>query len=498
MTTAIAFRADGALLYEDGIVVLPSGAAMPRRPVQSILARGGWEPVEEPLTAHLPGQHDQATHNPHEGGGTDTLVRSGPEFTSKPVMPGALSGELGKMNWEQVQAHGKSMDFIKTGGDQPGLAELNPWDVADRIHAKVEINQEITGRLVKEAAENPELRNSLSSIAEVHGTFKIPAAFGHGIDVRPWETVSDLGDRLSALSEDTQKAIAENYADSIGLGVYQYGQPAVMDRVASAVLHGTDTSEGIREKFMDRYVNPSDIDYTAIAGQYNAFEDEDGRPTPRGYYTDFLQSDELWKNEDFRVHLTAAVETRSLIDTWAQTASDSNIHSLSLQMAAAEVFGVDPSGIQGHLEEIGMAGQVEHRLQSQDGELLRSFAKAMYDDTQEKLAAAGIDNVVLFRGMNWPTPTPGLDYNPPLKTTPEWAQTEGVKTVNLNPMSSWAAWDQTAYEFGSNGVVLAAEFPASRIISTARTGNGCLSEFEYIVLGGPVDVYLTKNNPEYE
>lgn len=72
MTTAVAQRSDGALLYQEGVmgvIVLPSGIQFPPRYLQSIMAQGGWEPVTEPLVSHLPGQHDQADHAGGRGEG---------------------------------------------------------------------------------------------------------------------------------------------------------------------------------------------------------------------------------------------------------------------------------------------------------------------------------------------------------------------------------------------------------------------------------------------
>ena len=51
-----------------------------------------------------------------------------------------------------------------------------------------------------------------------------------------------------------------------------------------------------------------------------------------------------------------------------------------------------------------------------------------------------------------------------------------------NPLSSWSTQSQIFAQW--RDYVLFAKIPASRIISTAFTGPGCLNESEFIVIGG--------------
>lgn len=90
--------------------------------------------------------------------------------------------------------------------------------------------------------------------------------------------------------------------------------------------------------------------------------------------------------------------------------------------------------------------------------------KAMYSQTQESLKNAGIDELAVYRGT----------FEPLLGLV--------GKDIRLNALSSWSLNKSVARGFGRT--VITMKVPASRILSTPRTGLGCLGEWEVVVIGG--------------
>jgi hypothetical protein len=108
----------------------------------------------------------------------------------------------------------------------------------------------------------------------------------------------------------------------------------------------------------------------------------------------------------------------------------------------------------------------------------RAFVRAEYERTQRWFAKRGLTHVTLTRGMESDTLEAGT-----------------TETVQMQPASSWSANIATAVQFSRGGgqfathkegnpIVLVARVPVARILSTAVTGRGALSEEEVIVLGG--------------
>ena len=67
-------------------------------------------------------------------------------------------------------------------------------------------------------------------------------------------------------------------------------------------------------------------------------------------------------------------------------------------------------------------------------------------------------------------------------------QGEGSFTnIRMNALESWSFDPDTAAGFGD--LVLQVDVPASRVISTARTGLGCLHEYEFVLIGSNSSEY---------
>jgi hypothetical protein len=102
----------------------------------------------------------------------------------------------------------------------------------------------------------------------------------------------------------------------------------------------------------------------------------------------------------------------------------------------------------------------------------RKFVRAMYENTQEWFAKQGYapdDTVTLFRGVG--------------ASAGKITVSDIGNTVNYkgNAMESWSLSSTVAKGFGD--FMVSMKVPVKNIISTSRTGIGCLEEGEIIVMG---------------
>ena len=107
----------------------------------------------------------------------------------------------------------------------------------------------------------------------------------------------------------------------------------------------------------------------------------------------------------------------------------------------------------------------------------------MYDNTQSWISERGLgpdDTVRLYRGIS--TGGGRVDEHAMFK------QAEGGNMpYNGNAIESWSISKAVARNFveqgGGIGAVVVADVPVRNIISTARTGFGCISEGEMVIFG---------------
>lgn len=212
------------------------------------------------------------------------------------------------------------------------------------------------------------------------------------------------------------------------------------------------------------------------------------------------------KNEPFTAederHLRAELVS-SAIEVWKQTSNDSHLGALGVQRAAADEFGL-PSAKKWAAETGDLQTQVD-KYYNDNQAALREFVRAQYNVTQRELKKAGITSVTLHRAMgfdanneipNWLKTNldpSGSHFNPKLKPA---GSTADVAESDWRPLSSWSHASGEAgkfYGYGSSGVQVAASVPANLIMSTPRTGNGCLKEREWVVMAAPGQVKIEKS-----
>lgn len=194
-----------------------------------------------------------------------------------------------------------------------------------------------------------------------------------------------------------------------------------------------------------------------------------------------------------------------LVAAWAMSSTE-NAKAVLMQRLAIEEFGLTDTPT-AHFGEVasdladGVMRDVANPDQFKAGG--RAFLREMYNETQAELAAAGITELTVVRGMSVPTEAlsgvwqdgmPGPDHLVGMVRT-------SVSDISLQPMSSFSTSLATANSFTSlssymdnYSVVMTMKVPASRVLATPLTGFGCLHEAEVVVLGGVGDAVVSVSN----
>lgn len=193
-----------------------------------------------------------------------------------------------------------------------------------------------------------------------------------------------------------------------------------------------------------------------------------------------------------------------MLRQWASTSGDDNRFSLAMQLAAHDEFGLSAAArksVLDHLDDYVRKQALD--TYAQNGPAYRAFLRAMYDNTQEELAKAGITEVSLVRGQtlkgsqqNWVP-----DWVKDALPTPQTGRLEAP--AQLRPMSSFAVDRQIGRSFetmlaegGKSEVSTLFEVtvPANRVIGSGRTGFGALHEYEWVVLETPGEMTWNVTN----
>jgi hypothetical protein len=175
-------------------------------------------------------------------------------------------------------------------------------------------------------------------------------------------------------------------------------------------------------------------------------------------------------------------QANDMVHQWAITSADNNPTSLALQLAAKEEFGLGTEARTQHFSRRkAWARAKQEYADNQDA--YRAFTRAVYENTQDKLKAEGVDELTLHRGMGWETEKQMNNAG-----IPSTARGDVVPaSIKMQPISSYAYDHNVASGFasGTHKAVATTTVPRERIYSTMATGPGCKDETEVVVLGGP-------------
>ncbi|MCK9597584.1 MAG: ChaB family protein [Sphaerochaeta sp.] len=168
--------------------------------------------------------------------------------------------------------------------------------------------------------------------------------------------------------------------------------------------------------------------------------------------------------------------SQGLLDQWSRTATDNDLGAIRTQIAASQLLGV-PLGdyINAKIQNWGTDVN-DYRLVPHNAPAL----VAIRDNTAKWFSDNGLspdDTVTLYRGVV-------------IEDESLWPSLKAGRRVNIsgNPLESWTSLRAVGLDFApgrthARSFVFKAQVPIRRIISTARTGMGCLKEAEFVIEG---------------
>lgn len=216
-----------------------------------------------------------------------------------------------------------------------------------------------------------------------------------------------------------------------------------------------------------------------------------------------------------------------MVSSWAGSSNDESIFSLALQDTVEKIFNIEKASPWYVRPEV--LGKKEDFIKKHE-KVIKAYAEAQYEATQENLKAKGIASVELHRGMHAPDVRTALDeyrgvdedtslddylvilrpissFSYDIRTAAGFAGDDPDNIVltyqqwksNPNAIADiFGDYDEklnktvlkpneymdiygNVHQFGA--VVLTTTVPAEKIFSMPFSGVGCLSESEVVVLG---------------
>lgn len=243
-----------------------------------------------------------------------------------------------------------------------------------------------------------------------------------------------------------------------------------------------DVKKGLEQRLAERLVKDP-----KVWNDYLGYRQEITKNAGPGRIRQFTEAEQLSQEAAVKVGV------REIVDTWAGTSGDTDPEALAFQRAVKDEFGVDarmPVGYEKNSPSYVHGRNVLSRDETDEvykatGPFMRRVARAMYEETQEQLAKAGIKEVSVHRGVN---------FGQRGDKSPEWFEqlkrgSAVTRPISEKVLSSWSSSSGVASKFaviGGRGqaCLIGATIPARQVFCTARTGMGCLNEYEFVLFGG--------------
>lgn len=269
---------------------------------------------------------------------------------------------------------------------------------------------------------------------------------------------SDIKRELDYTVNDPQPPFSEPFSTAVYMATSSWGSMPKMSVGLAMQL------QAVYEKHQDDYKIFDEV--AAEIGRYN--------PNVKGASTELSSNIEKMTGISIESGFVSYMNSR-----WAHSAHSEE--SIAMQIVAAghrNLAGAKAS----LLKHVGKVDQARAKgLIKKAPNAIVAVFEATYRTTQKALAAEGITEVPLFRGI-----------------TRRGA--EGSKIIaQPSPLSSWTTSPQIGFRFSINGQLYKAPIKAEDIYSLANlSGTGSLSEREVIVLGNKVtaEPYELKPNDE--
>lgn len=217
--------------------------------------------------------------------------------------------------------------------------------------------------------------------------------------------------------------------------------------------------------------------------------------------------------------------SREYISEWAANSNNRTYISMNIQDRASQIFDEDMSGWQ------------KERYNEQSTRRLKALMEHKNLPPDQKYYGLDDDTKILSENIGFPTKSTAPNYDHPegvvdamLNATYEGTQNEldtlrakGVTHVKLyrgielkrnqylaqgeyvtwdsNTLESWSLRKDVASDFAgssSEARILEVSAPLEQVFSTARTGTGCLNEFEFILIKQPGQEFFVQKEMEYD
>jgi len=294
--------------------------------------------------------------------------------------------------------------------------------------------------------------------------------------VSPYVSLRGKSVRLADLSEqDVSDVMKEQWVDN-GLG--EKWEKWAMERYGS--VSRDNVKDGVVSRLVERLIADKEFVSAFVNSPLN--------------FTFESTKDALGNKSLLRESVHKLVN--GLVALWNATASGEHPLAYALQLTVAQEFGLKDR----YKEVLGALQQLE-RLKVVNGTdtsniskevaflyntlkpILHAFVRAVHQETQDFLAAAGLKRLRLVRGVNMPAKEAAR--------LPE-GRMQLIEAPFL-PASSWSLDYGTAEIFkgyasgmyGGVGVIYFVEIPKSAfplILSTALTGFGCYDQMEVVLM----------------
>jgi SPP1 gp7 family putative phage head morphogenesis protein len=184
------------------------------------------------------------------------------------------------------------------------------------------------------------------------------------------------------------------------------------------------------------------------------------------------------------------VRIREMVDQWAGTSGDTNVNAVAIQLAAQKEFNLTTAMVRHFGKDVVSSGgywgvngwtpvssvddflRDAQKVLQQDEVFYRAVLRAQYEITQQAFRDAGITHITLFRSAGTSQDAGTV-----------WSRLGGrtaLANMELQPLSSFTSRPSVTGIFGN--VFYQTTVPVEYIHSTARTGLGCLNEWEFVVM----------------